>query len=168
MKAKLKSHFLAFGPRRWVVFTVISLIITDIINCWYLKIYWLKKGVSERMVEQSIAQSGYLIEDFAQSTISEMTGFVNNTFYFFLFIILANNYFFYCFYLRKKLWAQGYVLFYVLSAAVFSVSFIVDNVDLGVGWIIYNILSIPFYIYLFLGVKMLKCETTLVNEKKAR
>lgn len=120
------------------------------------------------MVEQSIAQSGYLIEDFAQSTISEMTGFVNNTFYFFLFIILANNYFFYCFYLRKKLWAQGYVLFYVLSAAIFSVSFIVDNVDLGVGWIIYNILSIPFYIYLFLGVKMLKCETTLANEKKAR
>jgi hypothetical protein len=168
MKEKLKAHFLAFGPRRWVVFTVISLIITDLINCYYLKLYWLNKGVSDTLVQRSITQGGLLIEDFDRATLSEMTGFVNNTFYFFLFIILANNYFFYFFYLRKRLWAQGYVLFYALSAAVFSLSFIFDNAGLGAGWMSYNIFTIPFYIYLFLGVKLLKIETTLVSEKKGR
>jgi hypothetical protein len=168
MKEKLKNHFLNFGPQRFVIFTVLSLFATDILNCYYLKLYWLKKDVSLMMVYQSVTQTGALVEDFNPDTISEMVGFVNNTFYFLLLIILVNNAFFYLFYFKKRLWAQGYVLFYTLTAALFSVSFVIDNVGLGAGWMAYNILSLPFYLYLFFGVKLLKLETTIpAREKKA-
>jgi len=160
MKDKLKSHFLKIGPRRFVVSTVSILIILDIINCWYLKLYWLKKKMSILLVHQSVARSGLNIEDFSGATIQEITGFVDNTFYFFLFVILANNSFFYFLYLKKRLWAQGYVLFYTLTTAILSVSFIFDNADLGFGWLVYNFLTIPSYLYLFLGIKLLKAETT--------
>lgn len=168
MKDKLKDHFLKFGPRRFVIFTVVSLLITDLVNGYYLKLYWIGKNASELLVQQSIARSGYLAEDFSPSTLAEMTGFVNNTFYFFLLIILVNNVFFYFFYLRKKLWAQGFVLFYALTAAFMSVAFLFDNAGLGMGWMLYNFLTIPYYAYIFLGVKLLKDETTLGHEKKGR
>jgi hypothetical protein len=168
MKEKMKAHFLKFGPRRFVVATVLILLITDIINSYYLKLYWLKKDLSHFMVLQNIQRSDLQIQDFSQTTIDELAGFVNNAFYFFLLLIFANNLFFYLFYLRKKLWAQGYVLFYTLTAALFSLTFIFDNAGLGLGWMSYNILVIPVYIYLYFGVKLLKLETTHLHEKKGR
>ena len=168
MKDKMKQHFLNFGPKRFVIFTVIILIVLDVINSYYLKIYWLQKDLSHTMVLQSIKRGELMVEDFSQTTLNEMTAFVNNGFYFFLLLIFANNLFFYIFYLRKKLWAQGYVLFYTLTASLFSLTFIFDNAGLGMGWMAYNVLTIPIYIYLYFGVKLLKLETTLGHEKKGR
>lgn len=169
MKEKFKVHFQSWNCRYFVIFTIISLIITDIINGYYLKLFWAKKGMSQNLVGQSIAQGGMIIEDFSIDTINEMTGFVDNTFYFFLFLILVNNLFFYLFYYLKKLWAQGFILFYTLTAALFAFTFIFDDAGLSPTWKVYNVLSIPFYLYLFLGVKILKCETTNpVSEKKGR
>lgn len=148
------------GPRRFVIGAVLTLIILDIINTIYLKLYWLQKDLSTLLVHQSIRSSNLVLEDFSQETIAGMSGFINNTFYFFLFLILINNLFFYFFYLRKKLWAQGYVLFYTLTAAIFGLSFVVDQVGLGIGWGIYNVLTIFIYLYLYFGVKVLKYETT--------
>ncbi len=168
--AKLREHFLKIGPRRFVVLTVIMLVITDFINSYYLKLYWLKKDYSHQMVKLSIQQSDIDPSTFSPETFTEAMAFVNNAFYFFVFLILANNFFFYFFYLRKKLWAQGYVLFYTLTAALFSLSFIFDNAGLGFGWLIYNILTVPFYCYLYFGVKLLKAETTIIpaNKKKGQ
>ncbi|WPU66247.1 hypothetical protein [Peredibacter starrii] len=160
MMEKIKAHFMKVGPRRFVVGAVFVLIILDIINTYYLKLYWLKKDLSTMLVHQSIRQSNLLLEDFSQETINGMAGFINNTFYFFLFLVLVNNLFFYFFYLRAKLWAQGYVLFYTLTAAIFGLSFVVDQAGLGAGWMVYNILTIFVYIYLYFGVKVLKYETT--------
>lgn len=170
MKEKLKTHFLNFGPRKFVTTAVIVLFILDVVNCYYLKLYWMSKSMSDILVQESIKRSSLLIEDFSRDTLMEMTGFVNNTFFFFLLIILANNLFFYFFYLKKRLWAQGYVLFYTLTAALFSLTFIFDNANLGVGWIIYNVLTIFVYIYLYFGVKLLKNETVIipVSGKKGR
>lgn len=165
---KIRAHFLKFGARRFVVATVILLIVTDLVNSWYLKLYWVKKNYAQLLVRQSIEQSGLLFEDFNIGTIQEMLGFLNNTFHFFLMIILANNLFFYIFYLRKKLWAQGFVLFYTLTAAMFSLTLLFDNAGLGTGWLVYNFLTIPLYIYLFLGVKVLRPETTLERGTKAQ
>ena len=160
MKEKLKKHFLKLGPRRFVIGTVILLIAMDIVNSWYLKLYWLKKDFSTFAVHRMIEKNGEVIEHFSRDTILEMKGFIDNTFYFFLFLVLINNFFFYFFYLRKKLWAQSYVLFYTLTAAIFSLSFLVDHADLGWQWMLYNFLTIPVYGYLYLGVKFLKTETT--------
>ncbi len=166
MKQKLHDHFVKFGPRRFVVTTVLILILTDLLNGYYLKLYWMAKNVSESLVITGLKRGGGVLEEITPSTMREMTGFVDNSFYFFLFVILVNNLFFYFFYLRQKLWAQGFVLFYTLSAAFFSITFIFDDVDLGFAWMLYNILTIPLYLYLFLGVKVLKHETTsLVSEK---
>jgi hypothetical protein len=160
MKEKLRKHFLNFGPRRFVGATVLTLLLTDLINFYYLKLYWAGKKISLLMVQQTIIRSGKIIEDFSASTIQEMTGFINNAFYFFLLIILMNNLFFYLFYLRKKLWAQGFILFYVLMSAVMQVTFIFEFNQMGYGWMAYNLLTIPYYLYLFWGIKLLKAETT--------
>ncbi|HXH74402.1 MAG TPA: hypothetical protein VNJ08_05530 [Bacteriovoracaceae bacterium] len=171
MKDKLKAHFLKFGPRRFVVLTVLTLLMTDLINCYYLKLYWLSKNMSLTLVKQTLTRSGQLVEGLSPSTIQEMTGFVSNAFYFFIFIILVNNLFFYLFYLRRKLWAQGFILFYVLTGAILQLGFVFDNSGMGYGWLAYNLLTVPYYIYLFLGVKLLKAETTDISPasgKKAR
>ena len=169
MKEKTIAHFKRWNCRYFVIFTVISLIITDIINGYYLKLFWTNKGMSQNLVRQSIAQGGMVYEDFSLDTIAEMTGFVDNTFYFFLFIIMANNLFFYLFYYLKRLWSQGFVLFYTITAAIFALTFIFDDGGLPPVWKIYNAVSIPFYLYLFFGVKVLRQQTTIpVNEKKAR
>lgn len=160
MMDKIKAHFLKIGPRRFVMGTVIVLIILDIINTIYLKLYWLQKDLSTLLVHQSIRRSELVLEDFSQETLTGMAGFINNTFYFFLFLVLINNLFFYFFYLRRKLWAQGYVLFYTLTAAIFSVSFVVDQAGLGWSWMLYNLSTIFIYAYLYFGVKVLKYETT--------
>lgn len=166
MKEKILAHFNRWNPRYFVVLTVALLIITDFLNGLYLKLFWSHRGMSELLVKQSIAQSGLVLEDFGPDTVSEMLGFVDNTFYFFLFLILINNLFFYIFYLLKRLWAQGFILFYTLSAAVLALFMIFDKSDLHVGWTVYNLFSIPFYLYLFVGVKMLKTKTTLPVQKK--
>lgn len=168
MKEKLRSHFLRFGPQRFVIVTVLLLVVTDLLNCWYLSLYWEKKNFAHLMIEQSIKRSGLQAQDFNPATIHEMLAFMNNTFYFFLVIIIVNNLFFYAFYLRKRLWAQGFVLFYTLTAAMLAVTLIFDNAGLGSGWLIYNLLSTFMYIYLYFGVKLLKPETTLVRGKKGR
>lgn len=170
MMEKLRTHFLKLGPRRFVIGTVVLLVILDIINSYYLKIYWLKKDLSTTLVHEAIRRNGEVIESFSYDTILEMKGFIDNTFYFFLFLIFINNIFFYFFYLRKKLWAQGYVLFYTLTAAIFAVSFLIDPMSLGWGWFFYNFLTMFLYVYLYFGVKLLKAETTIIPEdgKKGR
>lgn len=160
MKEKFKTHFLQFGPRRFVVFTVLALVLTDLVNFYYLKLYWMSKDFSNLIVRMGIMRSGQMMENFSADSIQEMMALITNCFYFFLFIILVNNLFFYLFYLRRKLWAQGFVLFYVLTAAIFQMTFIFDNGGLSWTWTTYNLLTVPFYLYLFFGVKWLKAETT--------
>jgi hypothetical protein len=168
MLEKLRSHFLKVGPRRFVIVAVIVLTLFDVVNSYYLKLYWLKKDLSTTLVLQSIGRSGITVEDFSRDTLSEMVGFLNNTFYFFLLVVLANNLFFYFFYLKKKLWAQGYVLFYTLTAALFSITFILDKDTMGFWWTLYNVSTVIVYVYLYFGVKLLKPETTLEGGKKGR
>lgn len=161
MKQKIRTHFLKFGPQRFVLVTVSLLLLTDLLNSWYLKLYWVKKDYAQVLIKSSIRRGGMMVEEFHPDTMAEMLGFLNNTFNFFLLIILANNIFFYFFYLRKRLWAQGFVLFYTLTAGLFSLTLLFDNSGLGSGWFIYNFLTIFMYIYLYLGVKVLRPETTV-------
>lgn len=161
MWEKFKAHFKRIGPRRFVLLTVLSLIVTDLLNGWYLMLYWAKKDYGSILMLQSMRRGGMQVSDFNAATLDEMHAFMDNLFHFFLFIILANNLFFYFFYLRKKLWAQGFVAFYTLTAALFSLSLLFDNAGLGAGWFSYNLLTIPFYVYLYFGVRTLKEETTL-------
>jgi hypothetical protein len=160
MMEKIKAHFLKFGARQFVWCAVILLFILDLANSWFLRFYWLKKDFSTTLVHQAILKQNYAIENFSLETIQEMRSFLDNMFYFFLLLIMVNNLFFYIFYLRRKLWAQGYVLFYTLTAAIFALSFIFDHAGLSTGWMIYNLMTIPIYVYLYLGVKLLKRETT--------
>jgi hypothetical protein len=168
MKEKLLNHYLKLGPRRFVVGTVILLVILDLLNGLYLKLSWIKNGLAEKMVLTVIERMQFKPQDFDHATMLEMSGLVNQSFDFFLYVIAVNNLFFYFFYLRKKLWAQGYVLFYTLTAAIFSFLMIFDGNGMGAGWMIFNLLTIPLYWYLYMGVKLLKNETTLEPKKKGQ
>ena len=168
MKEKLLNHYMKIGPRRFVAGTVILLIILDILNGIYFKLYWVKNSISEANVMMILDRMQTHPEELTQATLAEMGGLVDQSFNFFLFVILINNLFFYLFYLRKKLWAQGYVLFYTLTAVFFSFATLFMGGGMGVGWFIFTLINIPLYLYLYLGVKLLKNETTLVPQKKAR
>ncbi len=165
MKEKLLAHFRKFGPRKFVICTVLLLIATDLLNSWYLRLWWVSKDMSKLLLAQSSERSGVPLSELGPDSIREISDFFDNSFYFFLFIILANNLFFYAFYLRRKLWAQGFVLFYALTAAGLSGAFLFDNAGLGSGWYIYNLLMVPVYLYIFLGVKSLKEETVDLPKK---
>ncbi len=167
MKEKLRNHFLNLGPRRFVILAVIALIILDLLTAYYFRLSWETRGLSKSLVALSIGQAKFSVSDFSQETLLEMSGLVNQTIDFLLILLIFNNLFFYFFYLKKKLWAQSYVLFYTLSAAVLSLTMIFDN-QLGIGWLLFNIATIPTYMYLYFGVKLLKPETILVPEKKAQ
>jgi len=168
MKEKLLSHYLKIGPRRFVVGTVILLVLLDVLNGVYLKLAWVKNDLSQKMVLTIIDRMKLQPGDFDHATMVEIGGLVDKSFDFFLFLILVNNLFFYFFYLRKKLWAQGYVLFYTLTAAVFSCMMIFDGYGMGAGWMILNLLTIPLYLYLYFGFKLLKSQTTLVPKNQGR
>lgn len=158
--AKVKSHFLSLGPRRFVIGAVIALIILDIINSIYLRSYWVFKDLSRVAVERLANKEGLQFSELSEQTIMEVTAMINNAFFFFLFIILINNLFFYFFYLKKKLWAQGYVLFYAITNSILAVIFLVEGPIVGWPWFIYNLGTMFLYFYLYLGVKVLKYETT--------
>jgi hypothetical protein len=165
MKEKILTHFRKIGPRRFVISTVLVLIITDLLNSWYLRLWWVSKDMSRLLLAQSSERSGVSLAELGPDSIRELSHFFDNSFYFFLFIILANNLFFYTFYLRRKLWAQGFVLFYALTAGGLSGAFLFDNGGLGTGWYIYNLVMVPVYLYIFLGVKSLKEDTVDLPKK---
>jgi hypothetical protein len=168
MKEKLYNHYLKIGPRRCVVGIVILLIILDVLNGIYLKSSWALKDTSQQMVLLMIKLMKASPADFDLDTMREMGGLVDKAFDFMLFLLLMNNLFFYLFYLRKKLWAQAYVLVYTLTAGIFSILMIFDGLGMGLGWMAFNLLTIPLYFYLYMAVKLLKKETTLEPKKKGR
>lgn len=160
MKEKLKSHFLKIGPRRFVIGTVIILFILDLINSLYLRLYWVHKDLSIQIMKAVAMGQNLNFGELSRGSIQELEGVIDNAFFFFLLIVLINNVFFYIFYLRKKLWAQGYVLFYALSTGVLAITFLIEGAVLGWSWFLYNFATLFIYLYLYFGVKLLKNETT--------
>lgn len=167
MKEKFLNHYHKIGARRFVVGTVLLLIILDVLNGVYLKLFWQARNSSYNMALMMFKQM-QVQQDLDEATILEVAGLVDKSFDFFLLVILVNNLFFYFFYLKKKLWAQGFVLFYTLTAGILNITMLFDGISMGMGWFLFNLMTIPLYLYLFYGVKLLKNETTLVPEKKAR
>jgi hypothetical protein len=163
MLEKIKPHFLKLGPRRFVTGAVLLLLALDLANCYYLRLYWVHKGISRLYVEKLAVTQGLDFRELSAASVREITQVIDNSFFFFLFIILVNNLFFYVFYLRKKFWAQGYVLFYTVTNAVLAMLFLVEGPVLGMAWFLYNLATILLYAYLYLGVKVLKHETTAVT-----
>lgn len=163
MLEKIKKHFLGLNPKYFVILTVAGLVVLDLINSYYLRIYWVHKNLSLIYVEKVALTQGLDFTHLSSDSIQEVKQVIDNGFFFFLFIVFANNLFFYFFYLRKKLWAQGYVLFYTITNSILALLFIIEGPILGVSWFIYNIMTIFIYLYLYLGVKVLKNSTSVTT-----
>lgn len=162
MKERIKHHYTKIGIQRFVIFAVVALVVLDILNSYYLRLYWVQKNLSMLYVEQLAIKQGLDVGQLSQQSLLEIKGMIDNGFFFFLFVIFINNLFFYFFYLKKKLWAQGYVAFYTVTNAVLAVLFIVEGPILGVSWFIYNLSTILFYCYLYFGTKTLKFEAAAI------
>ena len=156
MMEEIKNHFLGLNSKYFVIIAVLGLIVLDLINSYYLRIYWVHKNLSILYVEKMASTQGLDFGQLSKDSIQEVKQVIDNGFFFFLFIVFANNLFFYFFYLRKKLWAQSYVLFYTLTNSVLALLFIVEGPILGIPWFLYNLMTILIYLYLYLGVKVLK------------
>ena len=157
---KIKSHFMKLGPKRFVIGAVLLLLVLDLINSYFLKIYWVHKDLSLFYVKTLAQREGFDFNTLNPDSVQEVKDLIDNGFFFFLLIVLVNNLFFYLFYLRKKLWAQGYILFYTITNAILAVVFLAEGPILGITWFTYNMATIFMYFYLYMGVKVLKFETT--------
>lgn len=164
----IKKHFSNLGVNRFTAITVFILLATDIINSFYLRIYWVHKNISLSYVEQIASSQGIDINQIGKSGLMELKAVIDNGFFFFLLIILVNNLFFYFFYLRKKIWARSYVVFYCMSNSVLALLFIAEGQLLGASWFTYNILTIGVYFYLAMGNKILKLETAQASPADER
>ena len=160
MYEKLRPHFLKIGARKFVILAVLVLIVLDILNSLYLRKYWQSKSISINMIEKLAMAQGVSFKQLGPGTLKEIKEMVNNAFNFFLLVVLLNNFFFYAFYLRKKLWAQAYVLFYTITNSIFAITFLIEGPVLGWPWYLFNISAMFVYLYLYFGVKVLKNETT--------
>ena len=167
MKEKLRQHFQNIGPRRFVLVTIFTLLILDLLTGHSFRMSLIQNGFSEKLVQLSIQQAKLNPNDLSAETLSEVHNLMNKSLDFMLGLILVNNLFFYFFYFKQKLWAYSYVAFYTLTAGFLSLSMVIDK-HMSTGWLIFNIATIPIYIYLFLGVKLLKEETTLAPGKKGQ
>lgn len=156
MLEKIKKHFLDLNPKYFIMIVVVALIALDLINSYYLRIYWVHKNLSILYVEKIASTQGLDFGQLGPDSIREVKQVIDNGFFFFLFIVFANNLFFYFFYLRKKLWAQSYVLFYTVTNSILALIFILEGPILGTAWFLYNIMTIFVYLYLYLGMKVLK------------
>ncbi len=161
-KEKIKRHYLDLGLQRFLVLAVITLIVLDLINSYYLRIYWVQKDLSMLYVKQLGEKQGINVNQLSKQSILEIKTLIDNGFFFFLFIIFINNLFFYFFYLKKKLWAQGYIVFYAISNALLALLFLIEGPILGLGWFLYNLSTVLFYSYLFAGAKILKFEKAAI------
>lgn len=160
MYEKLRPHYLKIGARKFVIGTVVLLIALDILNSLYLREYWELKNITINMIGKIIKGQGGNLSQLGPGTLREIQEMVTNAFNFFLFVVLINNLFFYVFYLRKKIWAQGYVLFYTISNGLLAITFLIEGPILGWPWYLFNIGAMFLYFYLYIGVKVLKNETT--------
>ena len=155
---KIKSHFQNLGIKRFVIIAVVALVILDVFNSYYLRIYWIQKNLSMLYVEKLAHNQGLDVRLLSHQSVQEIKGVIDNGFFFFLFIIFINNLFFYFFYLKKKKWAQGYINFYAVTNLVLGLLFLMEGPILGMNWFLYNLSTILFYLYLYTGTKLLKFE----------
>jgi hypothetical protein len=171
MKNKIKNHFINLGSSKFIFITIITLLTLDIINSYYLSLYWDYKNFTLIYVEKMAATQGLDIHELSTQSLQEIKQMITNGVSFFLLIIILNNLFFYFFYWKKKIWAQGYVLFYTLTNALLAIAFLIEGPVLGLSWYAYNVLSVPFYLYFYLGIKIFKFKSFSLNpehEKKAQ
>jgi hypothetical protein len=164
MILNIKNHFLKINQKRFIVISVVLLLLLDLINSYYLRLYWDHKNLSLLYVEKLAQTQGLDFKELGQQSVLEIKQVINNGFFFFLFIILINNLFFYLFYLRKKLWAQGYVIFYAITNSILSALFLFEGPIMGIPWFIYNLLAMGVYFYLYVGMKLLKIQGPLSHE----
>jgi hypothetical protein len=160
----IKKHYLKYDQIKFITFAIFILFFLDLINSYYLRLYWTHKNLSLLYVEKIASNQGIDFSQLSEQSIIEIKQIIDNGFYFFLFIILINNLFFYFFYLRKKLWAQGYVIFYAITNSLLSILFLVEGPVLGSAWFIYNLITIGIYLYLYLGMKSLKIQIQINHE----
>jgi hypothetical protein len=166
MMLKIKNHFKKFNLFHFTLGVIVSLIVLDLINFYYLSLYWTKQNLSLLYVQRLSLGQGLDVHQLSTQSIQEIKQVIDNSFFLFLVIVLINNLFFYIFYFRNKLWAQSYVLFYTLSNSVLAVLFLVEGPILGIPWFIYNLVTIFLYIYLYLGIKFFKDESMISNQTK--
>ena len=95
MKEKLRQHFLKIGPRRFVLMTVFSLIILDLLTGYSFRMSLTQNGFSEKLVQISIEQAKLQASDLSADTLAEVHGLMNKSIDFMLGLILVNNLFFY-------------------------------------------------------------------------
>jgi len=158
MILNLKKHYLKINQKRFIIISVILLLLLDLINSYYLRLYWDHKNLSLMYVEKLALTQGLDFNELSEQSVLEIKQVINNGFFFFLFIILINNLFFYLFYLRKKVWAQGYVIFYAITNSILSALFLIEGPVMGIPWFIYNLMAIGIYLYLYMGMRLLKIQ----------
>lgn len=151
LQNKIRKHFQFFTLNQFQLIIVVSFIILDVLNSLYLKNYWIEKDLTKIYLKKMAQMQGMSLSHLAQNSLNEIQNLISLGFTFLILLFFFNNLFFYIFYLRKKIWAEKYVLFYAFSNAILGIIFILEGPVTGLWWYFYNMMTVIIYCYCFWG-----------------
>jgi len=168
MKESLAIHFKKFKVNHFIIFTILCLIVLDLISFVYLANTFKATLHSSSSLLWKLLSARFQVSpsDLNPEFMREFAALMLNTIYLIVFVIFTNNVFFYTFFYKKKKWAFSYVSSYCFFGALLNVFMIFDPNSMGVLWAFINTAMVPAYLYFFLGLKFLKPEIIPVLEKK--
>lgn len=120
----------------------------DILSAMYFVRYWQVKNTGERMWTMAMALQGqdwYALDPEYRQQLTALVAMSAGTML--VGLILVNTVFYAYLGFRKR-WSWQYVLTYTLTAAAMGLATLFEGVKVGLVWDLFNILSIPAYLFL--------------------
>lgn len=120
----------------------------DILSAMYFVRYWQVKNTGERMWTMAMALQGqdwYALDPEYRQQLTALVAMSAGTML--VGLILVNTVFYAYLGFRKR-WSWQYVLTYTLTAAAMGLATFFEGVKVGLVWDLFNILSIPAYLFL--------------------
>lgn len=132
--------------------------VLDVLSSFYFVRYWDVKNTGERMWALSMSLQGqdwWALEPEYRQQLTTVLAMSAGTM---LLGFLLVNTVFYIYLAFGKRWSWQYVLTYTLTAAGMGLMTLLEGVKIGAFWDVFNILSIPAYLFLSFIVWSRKVE----------
>jgi hypothetical protein len=158
MKTRLINWARTLPLQRLLWTSAASAWILDILSSMYFVRYWYVKNTGERMWSMAMALQGqdwYALDPEYRQQLTSVVAMSAGLML--LGLVLVNTVFYLYLGFRKR-WSWQYVLTYTLSAAAMGLMTLFEGVRIGAFWDLFNILSIPAYLFLGFVVWARKSE----------
>lgn len=148
MKTRLLNWARSLPLQRLLWTSAAAAWLLDIMSAMYFARYWEVKQTGAKLWSMSMALQGldwYALEpQYRQQLVTVLTMSAGMM----LLSLLVVNTVFYVYLAFHKRWSWQYVITYAFSAAAMALMTLFEGMHVGMFWDIFNILSIPLYLFL--------------------